>query len=313
MKVLLNEISRRVDGAPDEARRLFHGRGHCFAGLEAVTVDFFPPVVLVILHREPEPGWLEEFAGGLHTLLGEHLGCLLVQHRQRPGAPSEVLSGSLAEPCFALEAGLLFRLRLGSAQNVGYFPDMAVGRQLVRSLAAGRRVLNLFAYTCSFSVAALAGGAEEVVNLDMNRGALSLGRENHRHNGLDLGRVRFLPHDLFKSFGKLRRLGPFGLTIIDPPGDQGQSFRAERDWPKIAERLPSLAAPGGDLLLGHSNPHLPPGFLIDLLARRLPQARLVRRLRAGEDFPESDPDKGLHVLHFRLDRIPPSAPPPQVP
>ena len=302
MHRVLREIRPRIATTTGDARRLFHGRGHCYAGLEFLTIDFFPPVILLILYREPDPGWLAELTEQLRRLLGAHLACVLAQHRQYPGAPTEILFGHLPSTCVARENGLEYGLRLGEAQNIGFFPDMAVGRQRVRQLAAGRRVLNLFAYTCAFSVAALAGGAARVVNLDMNRGALRQGQRNHRHNGLDAGRAAFLAHDLFKSFAKLRRLGPFDLTIIDPPGDQGKSFRAERDWPKIVSRLPALTVPGSDLILGHSTPHLPPDFLLDLLARLLPGAILLAHLRAGEDFPERDSAKGLHVLHYRLGR-----------
>ncbi|MCT7000003.1 class I SAM-dependent methyltransferase, partial [Salmonella enterica] len=82
--------------------------------------------------------------------------------------------------------------------------------------AKGLRVLNLFAYTCGFSVAAIEGGAEHVVNLDMARGVLSRGRDNHRLNGHDLSRVTFLGHDLFKSWAKVIHSGPYDLVIIDP-------------------------------------------------------------------------------------------------
>lgn len=70
--------------------------------------------------------------------------------------------------------------------------------------SAQRKVLNLFAYTCAFSVAALKGGADEVVNMDMSKGALAIGKQNHLLNGLTAG-ARFLGHDIFKSWGKLKK------------------------------------------------------------------------------------------------------------
>ncbi len=158
-----------------------------------------------------------------------------------PNAPGRMLQGVMPENLEALEAGLSFRLRLGEAQNIGFFPDMAVGRQLVRERAAGKRVLNLFAYSCSFSVAALAGGAAQVVNLDMNRGALELGRLNHRLNGLNLRRASFLPLEFFRSVCKLRKLGPFDLVICDPPAAQGNSFTTVSP---LAQAGPQPAGPG---------------------------------------------------------------------
>ncbi|MFH7611904.1 class I SAM-dependent methyltransferase, partial [Pseudomonas syringae pv. tagetis] len=71
------------------------------------------------------------------------------------------------------------------------------------------------AYTCGFSVAALAGGAAHVVNLDFARAALNRGRENQRLNDQDLSRVTLLGHDLFKSWAKFTRYGPYDMIIID--------------------------------------------------------------------------------------------------
>jgi 23S rRNA (cytosine1962-C5)-methyltransferase len=200
----------------------------------------------------------------------------------------------------ALEAGLRFRLRLGQGPNIGFFPDMAVGRQLARERAGGKRVLNLFAYTCGFSVAALAGGARQVVNLDMNRGALELGRLNHRINGLDTRQVSFLPLELFRSFGKLTRLAPFDLAICDPPATQGESFTAERHWPKLLRRLPELLAPGGEILACRNGPGLPDEFIERLFAEGLPAARLLGCFEPGGDFPEVRPEQGVGLFHYRL-------------
>lgn len=284
-----------------EARRLFHGRGHCHPGLESITIDFFPPAAQIILYDDLATAELEELCLGLQNALGEALECILVQRRHLSGAPTEIIRGELPEAMSALEDGLRYHLRLGRAQNTGIFLDMAEGRRLVRRMATGRRVLNLFAYTCGFSVAAMAGGAASAVNLDMNRGALDLGRANHRLNGLDTARVTFLPHDLFKTFGKLRSLGPFDLIIIDPPGNQGESFRPERDWPKILRRLPELLAPGGEILACVSAPQVGARFLLQSFAEQLPQARLLSHTRGGPDFPEIDPDKGLNLLHYRME------------
>ena len=280
-----------------DARRLFHGRGRCFPGFEPLTVDWFPPVALVTVFDEAVEPWLGELAGELARILGDALRCLLVQRRAVRGAPTEVVIGAIPRPAWAREAGLAYRLRLGESQNIGFFGDMAPGRALVRRIAAGRRVLNLFAYTCSFSVAALAGGAECVVNVDMNRGALETGRQNHVDNDHDLRRVSFLRHDIFSSFGKLSRLGPFDVVVIDPPTNQGLSFSAIRDWPKLLRRVPSFAAPGADIIAAVNGPNLGAAFVADLLADQLPGATVLSRLDRAIDYPDRDPDRGLKVFH----------------
>ena len=147
----------------------------------------------------------------------------------------------------------------------------------------------------------MAVGAKHVVNLDMNRGALKAGHVSHSINNLDLRRASFLPHDLFKSFGKLQRLGPFGVIIVDPPEQQGASFSAVKDWPRLVRKLAPLAAPGCDILAALNSPTLPPSFITELFAKELPGAVLVQTLGAPpEDFPESEPDRGLKLFHFKM-------------
>ena len=126
--------------------------------------------------QEPQPEELEALRRTLGQLTtapawaasqGRHL---VLQHRYRPDSACEWLSGEPLETWDIVENGLRFRLDLGRNQNTGLFLDMRLGRRWVQEQAAGRRVLNLFAYTCGFSVAAIAGGASQVVNLDMARG-----------------------------------------------------------------------------------------------------------------------------------------------
>ncbi len=299
MDIIAQEILRHLPEA-GESRRLFHGRGHCFAGFDDLVIDYYPPMVLVILYRERPQDWLKKLVELLLRLLPAAPQGILLQERFRPGAPSRLLHGVLPDEVEALEDGLRYRLRLGDAQNVGFFPDMAVGRRLLRQKAKDKRILNLFAYSCSFSVAALVGGAEHVVNLDMNRGALELGRLNHRINNIDLRRTSFLPMELFRSFGRLRRCGPFDLIVCDPPASQGKSFTAERHWPKLIRRLPELLAPKGEVLACLSTPTMTITQLQQMFNDLLPTARLVDRHTSDEDFPEADMQRGTSVLHYHL-------------
>ncbi|GAA3534051.1 class I SAM-dependent methyltransferase [Zobellella aerophila] len=289
---------------PDEARRLFHGRGRCWPGLEQLTVDWLDGQLLVSLFREPEPAFLS----GLHALLQELTGqdvwrssgarALLLQHRSREGSPLEVLWGTLEPEPRVREQGLNYQLVLGRNQNHGLFLDMRYGRRWVRRQAKDKRVLNLFAYTCGFSVAALAGGAKQVVNLDMASSALARGRDNHRLNGHDLGKVTFLGHELFKSWGKVRKLGLYELIIIDPPSFQKGSFALTRDYQKILRRLPELLTDNGRVLACVNDPDIPCRFLIDGMAEQAPRLRFVERLDNPPEFADIDPEAGLKALVF---------------
>ncbi|MEZ9856583.1 class I SAM-dependent methyltransferase, partial [Vibrio breoganii] len=110
-------------------------------------------------------------------------------HRYADGAPSEVLWGELNDSPVVVEHGLKYQLDIGRNQNFGLFLDMRNGRQWVQDNAKDKNVLNLFAYTCGFSVAAIAGGARQCMNVDMSRGSLNKGRDNHRLNEHDMRSV----------------------------------------------------------------------------------------------------------------------------
>jgi 23S rRNA (cytosine1962-C5)-methyltransferase len=299
MQIIRNEIIKHLPRS-GETRRLFHGRGHCFSGFDDLTIDYFPPVVMVILYQQRPHRWLTELTDLLLATLPDRPHAILLQERFLANSPSRMLMGSLPEHLCATEAGLSFQLRLGEAQNTGFFPDMATGRKLVRERAAGKSVLNLFAYSCSFSVAALAGGARQVVNLDMNRGALELGKLNHRKNGLDLRRASFLPLEFFRSTSKLRKIGPFDLIICDPPASQGKSFTADQHWPKLVRKLPDLVRPGGEVLACLNAPDLGPDYLDELFTSNIPGVKRMGLFAPGEDFPEAHAERGVTLHLYRV-------------
>lgn len=301
---LQQHLNAALADVPDETRRLFHGRGQCWPGLEQISVDWLQGVVLVVLFREPSTDELLALTRMLLNLstsaqwLASGAQALLLQHRYRPDSSSEWLCGEPVEHWQVCENGLRFKLDLGRKQNTGLFLDMRYGRRWVQEQAQGQRVLNLFAYTCGFSVAAIAGGAEHVVNLDMAKAALSRGRENHRLNQHDLSRVSFLGHDLFNSWGKLRKDGPYDLIIVDPPSFQKGSFVLTRDYAKIIRRLPDMLTPGGRVLACCNDPSIAPSFVIDEMAREAPSLRYVERLANPPEFADIEADSALKVLVF---------------
>ena len=291
--------------APAETRRLFHGRGRCWPGLEQLTVDWLQGVVLVSLFKEPEPQQLEDLKQRLMAITqsaewqssGAHT--LLLQHRYLLQSTTEWLLGDALEEMTITEGGLHYRVDLGRKQNAGLFLDMRYGRNWVRANAEGKRVLNLFAYTCGFSVAAIEGGATQVVNLDMSSSALSRGRDNHRLNGHDVSKVTFLGHDLFKSWGKVIGKGPYDLVIIDPPSFQKGSFLLTKDYQRVLRRLPELLTPEGTVLACMNDPALGSDFLIEGVTRESPSLRFVQRLENPPEFPDADAECGLKALVFQ--------------
>lgn len=184
-------------------------------------------------------------------------------------------------------------------QNHGLFLDMANGREWVRANARYKKVLNLFAYTCGFSVAALQGGADEVVNMDMSKGALGIGKQNHLLNGFSAG-ARFLGHDIFKSWGKLKKLGPYDIIVADPPSNQKGSFVATKDYVRLIRRLPELLADNGEVLLCLNAPELDTTFLRQQVADAAPALEYIERLANPPAFMDVSEEKSLKVLRYRL-------------
>ncbi|WP_417775321.1 class I SAM-dependent methyltransferase [Stutzerimonas xanthomarina] len=304
LATLQQHLSQSLTQLPDETRRIFHGRGRCWAGLEHVTVDWLQGIVLVSLFREPAVAELEAFVEMLLALVGTPTWAasgahtLLLQHRYLPDSHMQQLLGEPVEEWVISENGLRYKLDLGIKQNNGLFLDMRYGRRWVQQQARGKRVLNLFAYTCGFSVAAVAGGAEHVVNLDMARAALSRGRDNHRLNEHDLSRVTFLGHELFKSWGKVKKTGPYDLVIIDPPSFQKGSFALSRDYQKILRRLPELLTENGTVLACINDPDIGPDFLIENMAAEAAELVFQVRLENPPEFPDISPNSGLKALVF---------------
>lgn len=281
-----------------DSQRLFHGRGHAYPGLEHVNIDWIAPALIITLYAEVEREWLETLCAELGTLFSE-CESLQVQYRSRPRAPFELVKGSELTDLVALENGLKYHISLGRAQNTGLFLDIANGRSWVKDNSQGKNVLNLFSYTCGFSVAAMAGGARQVVNIDMAKGALSTGRDNHRLNGHDVSRVIFQGIDIFKSWSRLKKYGPYDLLISDPPSFQKGSVNIQRDYYKIISRIPQLVKPGGMLMLCLNSPDLDDDFLRQQVLEYCPDCQLVGKIENPKVFKEAQQGKGLKVYLYQ--------------
>lgn len=280
--------------------RLLHGRGRCFPGLEFVNVDFFQPVLMLTCYKEPPPFWLDSIANFLRDKLSPQLVCVLVQKRYLPNAPSDILLGELPEQTYVRRNNLRFHLHLNSQQNAGFFLDMEPGRQWLERHASDKRILNLFAYTCAFSVIAIAAGAEVVVNVDMSSSALNVGRSNHQLNGLPKERSEFLAENIMKSWGRIKRRGPYNVVIIDPPSYQPGSFIAEKDYVKIIRRLPELMPKGGMVLACLNAPELSDEYLKNLFRQQLSLAIFVERILPHADFPDVSSEQQLKLLVYNI-------------
>jgi 23S rRNA (cytosine1962-C5)-methyltransferase len=303
MQALLDAIATMAPH-PD-AHRVFHGRGGLYPGCEHWALDVFPPVCL-LTSFQPVP---DEDIAILQAALAvrwaaiapEQPLSLVYQCRHEGRSETRLLAGEVPEPHVVTEQGARFRMHLLKGQNHGLFLDMAEGRRWVRAHAEahpGLKVLNLFAYTCAFSVVAGLAGAKQVVNVDMSHGAMAVGQQNHQLNGLASG-ASFLAHDIFTSWGKITRSGPYGLVILDPPSYQKGSFVAGKDYARLIRRLPDLLKRGGHALLCLNAPELGVGFLQEQMQALVPDMAFVERVANPPVFADVSDERSLKVLVYR--------------
>ncbi|WP_139684553.1 class I SAM-dependent methyltransferase [Vibrio tasmaniensis] len=306
LPLFFSHIEQQLNEVPNELRRIFHGRGKFWPGLDQLTCDWVDGQLLVNVFKEVDDEFLSFLKAGLVDLTNKDIWqaklgtSIVLQHRYADGAPSEVLWGELNDSPVVVEHGLKYQLDIGRNQNFGLFLDMRNGRQWVQDNAEGKNVLNLFAYTCGFSVAAIAGGARQCMNVDMSRGSLNKGRDNHRLNDHDMRSVNFLGYDIFKSWGKIKKGGPYELVIIDPPSFQKGSFALTKDYKKILRRLPELLTEGGEVIACVNSPAVSPNFLIETMAEEAPSVEFIERLDNPPEFVDVDLDSSLKVLRFKI-------------
>ena len=314
MQALLHAIATMA--LPTDAQRVFHGRGGLYPGCEQWALDAFPPVWVLTSFQAVSEDELATVGAALSArwaqIAPDQPLNWVFQCRAEGHLETRLMSGTVPDPHVVTENGSSFRVHVLKGQNHGLFLDMAEGRAWVRRMvhnyAADQprlKVLNLFAYTCAFSVVALQAGAKQVVNVDMSHGAMAIGQQNHPLNAISTG-ATFLMHDIFKTWGKITRSGPYGLVIVDPPSYQKGSFIATKDYAKLMCRLPELLAPGGFALLCLNAPELGLAFLQDQMQALAPELKFVERVANPAAFADVSPERSLKVLAYQMPHLPAS-------
>lgn len=136
----------------------------------------------------------------------------------------------------AIERHLRYGIDFSAGYSVGLFVDQRENRRFVREVDT-KRMLNCFAYTCAFSVAGAASGAE-TLSIDLSRKSLERGRENFALNALSATGHRFMADDVFDVLPRLARKGElFDMIILDPPtfsrSRRGKTFQVESDFERL--------------------------------------------------------------------------------
>ncbi|CAI6151423.1 MAG: Ribosomal RNA large subunit methyltransferase K/L [uncultured Sulfurimonas sp.] len=291
-------IKTASKGTTAEFKRLFHGRGGLYKAWKHLTIDSIDSILSVALYFDEA---LEDELIEMLVIFTKDskYETLVIQRRYIKGTTSEVLVGELAQDIYVVENGIKIKLNLLNNRNSGYFPDMKIGREFVEKNAKDKRVLNLFSYTCAFSLAAKRGSAYEVVNVDMSKSALKSGMANHSLNGLDPRGTSYLSYNILKSFSSLKRKGPYDMIIIDPPSFQRGSFEATKDYQKLIKRLEELASENCLVLACLNSPELESSFIINMIEEFAPSFKFTQRLKNVKEFESADEERSLKNLVFK--------------
>ncbi len=247
---------------PEDARcttafRLVNESGD---GVPGVAVDVYGEHLVVHLYDDEALAARESILDAVHGLgfAGVYLKIrpkqanVIVDARNDALAPHlPVRGGAAPEELEIREHGLPYLVRLGDGLSTGIFLDQRENRRRVRKLAAGKRVLNLFAYTCPFTIAAAAGGASRTVSVDAARPAIDRGERGLAHAGI-AGDHELVVDDVFSWLDRAaRKKDRFDLVILDPPSYStvGKSrFSTSSDYKALAAQAMRVVAPGGQLL-----------------------------------------------------------------
>ena len=282
-----------------EMKRVFHGRGNFYDDYNYLVIDSLNDILLATLFQEIPQDIEKQIINVLEEVYEEkQFKSLVLQRRYKKDNLNEVLKGIIPKDSLAIENDLKYKINF-SNQNIGIFADMKAGREYIQSICKDKNILNLFSYTCAFSVAAISAKASKVVNVDMAKGALTTGRENHHINNLDTKKVKFMPYDILKSWSRIKKEGPYDIIIIDPPTLQKGSFEATKDYEKIIKRLDQLANEKCVVLACLNAPDLPSAFIKDIFKEFASDFVFEKRLENPETFVVIDDEKALKNLIFK--------------
>ncbi len=291
--------------------RLINGESD---GLPGVVADRYAETVVLQLSSAGAERWRDAIVAALAEATAA--ACIFERSdadvRKLEGLASRtgIVHGRLSEVVTFVEDGLIYHVDVIAGQKTGFYLDQRANRAAVRSVAAGRETLNVFAYTGGFALAALAGGAARVESLDSSADALALGRENLARNPeLPSERAVWREADAFAELRKLRDRGAgFDLVVVDPPKfapTVAHAERATRAYKDVNLWALKLLRPGGLLATFSCSGGIDAELFRKIVAGAAldagADASVIGRFGAGADhpvalaFPEGDYLKGLLI------------------
>lgn len=195
--------------------------------------------------------WLDLMARTAADALDVKPANVFLKRRQRQRGASQYERVSQEQRVFVVsEGGLRFKVNLSDYVDTGLFLDHRITRAMVRDLAAGKRFLNLFGYTGSFTVYAAAGGAKSTTTVDLSATYLDWARENMQLNGFTGPEHQFVRDDAMEFLQRGRRGQAYDLVVVDPPTFSNSKrlediFDVQRDHVELLGRVLEWMVPGG--------------------------------------------------------------------
>lgn len=218
-----------------------------------------------------------------------------LKHRRRQRGAEQYEKGNLSTPAFTVrERDLRFEVNLGRYLDSGLFLDHRDTRQMIGQLAGDKTLLNLFAYTGSFTVYAAAGGARSTVTVDMSRTYQDWSRRNLVHNALnDVDRHRFEQADVVGFIDRMiAQKARFDVIVLDPPSFSNSkrmhaTFDVQRDHRQLLASTLTLLAPGGTLVFSNNRQ----GFRLDESLNDLANITDITARTVPRDFKRHPPHR----------------------
>jgi len=289
--------------------RLIHSESD---GLPGVVADRYGDTAVLQCSSTGAERWREAIADALVA----HAGCVRVY--ERSDLETRALEG-LAERVGVVrgdepparivirEGAARYPVDVRTGQKTGFFLDQRDNRARVAAMARGADVLDVFAYTGGFTIAALSGGARSVTAIDSSRSALALARETAELNAVAAEAVEWIEEDAFAALRRLRDAGRrFDLIVLDPPKfapTAKHAERAARAYKDVNLGALRLLRPGGTLhtfsCSGGIDAMLFQSIVAGAAVDAGVDARVLATLTAGADhavalaFPEGAYLKGL--------------------
>jgi len=272
------------------ALRLVNGLGDALPGLVLEQYDDHCVIHLFdklwLTHKEALAEFVSNRLGARYLIIKERLDPQALKSEQ---INAHVCIDEAPSRTVVQENALLFGVDLNDGLNSGLFLDMRHNRKIVAGLTKGLRVLNCFAYTCSFGVYARASGASSVTNVDISRKSLDRGRENYELNRLDCAEAEFVRADALTYMKlALKKGNRFGCVILDPPSfarHDGKIFSVKKDFAVLIDAAMKILDPGGVLLAATNFSGLSHQTLKDMVvAKGGEQVKSIKQLGQDTDF-----------------------------